>query len=168
MGRRSDAASAAPLTGPHSLRFHAVLCEAALRLEVGGPAVMTAQLDLLLAAATSENVTIQVLPASHSQHAGIASNFTVLHFADPEIDPPLGYFDGPLGGYIISDPGDVASMVTMFDDLSEPALDASASAALLAGILAEYWRKGDTPRRDGRLRLHQGNQGWRVRLPHLS
>jgi uncharacterized protein DUF5753 len=121
-----------------------VLTEAALRLEGGGPAVMTAQLERLLAAASSENITIQVLPSIQGQHAGIASNFTVLHFADPEIDPPLGYFDGPLGGYLISDPGDVASMVNMFDDLREPALDAAESTEMLAAILDEYRRKGGT------------------------
>ncbi len=132
------------LIGPAPLRFHAVLTEVALRLEVGGPAVMIAQLERLLAATSSENVTIQVLPASQGQHAGIASNFTVLHFADPEIDPPLGYFDGPLGGYLISDPGDVAAMVNMFDDLREPALDAAETAGLLTAILDEYRGKGGT------------------------
>ncbi len=132
------------LTGSDALRFHIVLTEAALRLEVGGPAVMTAQLERLLAAASSENITIQVLPSTQGQHAGIGGNFTVLHFADPEIDPPLGYFDGPLGGYLISDAGDVASMVKMFDDLRGPALDAAESAELLAAILDEYRRKGGT------------------------
>lgn len=121
-----------------------VLTEAALRLEGDGPAVMTAQLERLLAAASSENITIQVLSSIQGQHAGIASNFTVLHFADPEIDPPLGYFDGPLGGYLISDPGDVASMVNMFDGLREPALDAAESTEMLAAILDEYRRKGGT------------------------
>lgn len=132
------------LAGPDPLRFHALLCEAALRLEVGGSAVMTAQLERLQAAANAENITIQVLPSTHGQHAGIGSNFTVLHFADPEIDPPLGYFDGPLGGYVISDAGDVASMVKMFDDLRELALDAAESLEMLAAILGEYRRKGGT------------------------
>jgi Domain of unknown function (DUF5753) len=132
------------LTGPFPLRLHAVLTEAALRLEVGGPAVMTAQLERLMAATSADNITIQVLPTSMWQHAGFASNFTVLHFADAVADPPLGYFDGPFGGYLISDPGDVDSMVNMFDDLRESALDAASSAELLAAILDEYRRKGGT------------------------
>ncbi|MGH3624022.1 MAG: helix-turn-helix domain-containing protein [Sciscionella sp.] len=130
------------LTGPDPLRLHAVLCEAALRLEVGGPGVMTAQLERLLDAASSENITIQVLPATQGQHAGIASNFTVLHFADTTADPPLGYFDGPLGGHLISDEGDVAAMVNMFDDLRQPALGVAESTEMLAAILEEYRRKG--------------------------
>jgi hypothetical protein len=43
------------LTGPFPLRLHAVLTEAALRLEVGGPAVMTAQLERLMAATSADN-----------------------------------------------------------------------------------------------------------------
>lgn len=125
------------LTGPGALRFRMVLTEAALRLEVGGPAVMAAQLERLLTAASAENITIQVLPSTQGQHAGIASNFTVLHFADPETDPPLGYFDGPLGGYLISDPGDVAAMVNMVRDLQESALNVTESTELLAAILDE-------------------------------
>jgi hypothetical protein len=61
---------------------------------------------------------------------------------DPAADPPLGYFDGPLGGYLISDAGDVASMVNMFDDLARPALDPAASEEMIAAILEDYRRKG--------------------------
>ncbi len=132
------------LTGPHPLRLHTVLTEAALRLEVGGPVVMMAQLERLLAATSAENITIQVLPSTNAEHVGIASNFTMLHFADPTADPPLGYFDGPVGGHVISDPGDVASMIYMFDDLRESALDPAESTELLAAILDEYRRKGGT------------------------
>lgn len=132
------------LTGSDPLRLHMVITEAALRLEVGGPAVMTAQLERLLDAVSTKHITIQVLPASMWQHAGIASNFTVLHFADPAVDPPLGYFDGPFGGYLISDAGDVAAMVTMFDDLRESALDTAESTEVLAAILGDHRRKGGT------------------------
>ncbi len=85
-----------------------------------------------------------MLPSTNAEHAGIACNFTLLHFADPTADPPLGYFDSPLGGYLISDPGYVASMIHMFDDLRESALDAAESTELLAAILDEYRRKGGT------------------------
>jgi Domain of unknown function (DUF5753) len=130
------------LTGPDPLRLHTVLTEAVLQLEVGGPAVMTAQLERLLAATSAENITIQVLPSTTWRHIGIASNLTVLHFADLVADPPLGYFDGPLGGYLISDPAEVNAMVNIYDDLRESALDAAESTELLAAILEEYRRKG--------------------------
>jgi len=132
------------LADPDPLRFHTVITEAALRLEVGGPAVMTVQLERLLEAVSAEHITIQVLPFTNAEHAGIASNFTVLHFADAVADPPLGYFDTPLVGYVISDAGDVAAMVHMFDDLCESALSPAESAGMLAAILDEYRRKGGT------------------------
>lgn len=75
---------------------------------------------------------------------GIACNFTVPHFADPTADPPLSASDGPVCAYLISDPGDVVSMIHMFDDLCESALDAAESTALLAAILDAYRRKGGT------------------------
>lgn len=135
------------LTDPTPLGLHAVVCEAALRLEVGGAGVMVTQLEHLLATAESKNVTLQVLPATEAVHAGSASNFTVLHFADAEVDPPLGYFDGPLGGYIISDPGDVAAMDTMFDDLREPALNTADSVTMIAAILDEFRERGSDDER---------------------
>jgi transcriptional regulator with XRE-family HTH domain len=132
------------LTGAGRASLHAVVSEAALRLEVGGPTVLTRQLERLAESAAHDNITLQVLPASEGGYGGVASNFTLLHFADPKTDPPLGCFDGPLGGYLIDDEGDVATMVKMFDDVRQTALPAEDSAALLAGILKEHRRKGRT------------------------
>ncbi|WP_007024252.1 helix-turn-helix domain-containing protein [Saccharomonospora iraqiensis] len=126
-----------PRNDPH-FRLHAVISEAALHLYVGGVAVMAEQLRQLVKATETDNITIRVLPSSRGDHAGVANNFTVLHFANPSADPPLGYFDGPLGGHMVSDAGDVAAMVTMFDDLRAAALAESESASLLAAILEEY------------------------------
>lgn len=131
-----------PLTGPSPLNLHAVISEAAIRLEVGGHEVFTRQLQRLLDAARSENITIQILAATKDGYGGVASNFTVLHFAEPKTDPPLGYFDAPLGGYMVSDEGDVATMINMFDDLCQMALSEADSAEMLAAILNEHQRKG--------------------------
>jgi hypothetical protein len=130
------------LTGRNALKLHAIVAEAALRLEVGGPPVMADQLDRLLSAARSRNVTIQVSPNVGGGHEGIASNATVLHFADPKVDPPLGYFDGPLGGYLISDEGDVATMIKTLDDLRQAALKPTESTDLIGTILEEYRNRG--------------------------
>ncbi len=67
---------------------------------------MTAYLEWLLADVSVENITIRVRPTTNVEHTGIASNFTVLHFADAVADSLLDYFDGPLGGYVISDAGE--------------------------------------------------------------
>ncbi|UED85740.1 helix-turn-helix domain-containing protein [Streptomyces profundus] len=124
------------LSGKRPLKLHAVIPEAVLRLAVGGPDVLRQQLARLHEASTARNITIQVLAGDRNGYGGVASNFLVLHFADPSLDPPLGCFDGPLGGYMISDEGDVATLGSMFKDLSRMALSAKDSTELLAKALA--------------------------------
>ncbi|MDT0543120.1 MULTISPECIES: Scr1 family TA system antitoxin-like transcriptional regulator [Streptomyces] len=51
---------------------------------------------------------------------------------------------GPLGGYIVSDEGDVATMVKMFDDLRQLALSEADSAELLAANLKKHRRRATT------------------------
>lgn len=130
------------LSGPSPATLHAVVAEAALRLETGGHAVFSRQLEKLIEAASTENITVQVLAAGETGYAGVASNFHVLHFAEVDAYPPLGCFDGPLGGYIISDEGDVATMVRMFEDLSQLALPESDSVELLTATLKKHRKRG--------------------------
>ncbi|MDT0268168.1 helix-turn-helix transcriptional regulator [Streptomyces sp. DSM 44915] len=125
------------LNGAEPLRVHAVIPEATLRLEVGGPKVLVKQVARLHELSQLEHVTLQVLAADRHGYGGVASNFMVLHFAEPELDPPLGCFDGPLGGYMISEEGDVATLVAMFQDLSRLALSPEDSTELLAKTLAD-------------------------------
>ncbi|MEU5023826.1 helix-turn-helix domain-containing protein [Streptomyces milbemycinicus] len=132
------------LRGPAPATLHAVIAEAALHLEMGGRAAFARQLECLLDAASSDNITLQILAAGETGYGGVASNFHVLHFAEVDAYPPLGCFDGPLGGYIVSDEGDVATMVKMFDDLSQLALSEADSAELLAANLKKHRRKATT------------------------
>ncbi|WP_190822138.1 helix-turn-helix domain-containing protein [Saccharopolyspora pogona] len=122
--------------------FRVVIAEAALRLNVGGPGVMRDQLARLLEVAARDNITVQVLPGSTGAHPGMAGNLAVLDFGDPEVDPPLGYFDGPLGGYLIDDEGDVATMIRILADMRSAALDESSSAAVIAAMLEACREKG--------------------------
>lgn len=129
------------LTGSDPLKLHAVISEAALRMRVGGPRVMADQVARLIEAAGSETITIQVLPFEAGIHPIHNSNLEVLRFADPKTDAPLGYFDGPLGGYLVSDEGDVATMIRMFEDVCRVALPVSESIELLTAILDAYREK---------------------------
>jgi transcriptional regulator with XRE-family HTH domain len=132
------------LREPNPLPLHAVISEAAVRLQVGGPEVFANQLRRLLDAGRAEHTTIQVLAATKDGYGGVASNFMVLHFADAKIDPPLGYFEGPLGGHMVSAEGDVVTMINMFDDLRHMALSETGSAEMLVAILDQQQRKGTT------------------------
>ncbi len=130
------------LDGKKPLALHVVIAEASLRLQIGGQAVTTAQIGRLLEAGRADNITIQVLPFAAGAHPALASDFTVLHFADPKIDPPLGYYAGPLGGYLVDDEGDVAALVKMFDDVRHAALSEDDSTRMIAAILEETTQKG--------------------------
>ncbi|GAA4815645.1 helix-turn-helix transcriptional regulator [Streptomyces ziwulingensis] len=62
------------------LRLNAVLDEAVLRREVGGPGVMARQLERLMEAARLPHVRLQVLPFSAGAHIGVTGPFVILSF----------------------------------------------------------------------------------------
>lgn len=62
------------------LELTAVLDEAVLRREVGGPEVMTQQLKRLLEAAKLPQVRLQVLPFAAGAHIGITGPFVIFSF----------------------------------------------------------------------------------------
>lgn len=143
-----DAAAQARLARQACLRaespphLHAVIAEPALRLLVGGPSVMAAQLDRLVAAGEADNVSIQVLPADEGAYAAAVAAFGVLNFAEPEVYPPLAHFDSPFGGYVIHDEADVTWLSTVFADLTRAALRPDESIALVTAIMGEIRKKG--------------------------
>lgn len=63
-------------------RYRALLDEAVLHRQVGGPNVMAEQLDKLLQLAQEEKATIQVIPFEAGAHASPDSNFEFLEFGD--------------------------------------------------------------------------------------
>lgn len=69
------------LRGARPLRLHAVLDEAALRREVGGPGVMSAQLRHLAEVAALPQVRLQVLPFSAGMPIGITGPFIIFSFS---------------------------------------------------------------------------------------
>ncbi|MFI5792640.1 helix-turn-helix domain-containing protein [Streptomyces sp. NPDC051677] len=72
------------LSGERPLHLHAVIWEAALRQQIGGPEVMRAQLERLLEHAELPNVRLQVLPFRAGAHPCISGPFSILSFAEGE------------------------------------------------------------------------------------
>jgi hypothetical protein len=68
------------LDQPKPPRYRALLDEATLYRQVGGPAVMKAQLEKLLRCVQEEKATIQVIPFDVGAHAAMDSNFDYLEF----------------------------------------------------------------------------------------
>lgn len=121
------------LLGGGGGRVSVVIGEAALRQEVGGRAVMAAQIGRL-GEFVSEypNVALQVLPFSAGAHAAAASaSLAVLRFPHT---PSLGvvYLGSLSGGVYLDDQAHVAQYIRAFAMLQASALTVAASARLLA------------------------------------
>jgi transcriptional regulator with XRE-family HTH domain len=108
-----------------------VLSEGALRVQVGGPDVMRAQLRKLAEVAGHGQVTLQVLPASAAAHVQAVSPFTILDFADPA-DPPVVYTEHLTGSLVLDNPGEVRAYTAVFERLRAEALPPGPSLDLIA------------------------------------
>ncbi|WP_433242776.1 helix-turn-helix domain-containing protein [Streptosporangium sp. CA-135522] len=74
------------LTRSDAPTLWAVMDEATLRRPIGGPEVMLAQIDHLLAVTELPNVTLQIMPFHRGGHAAAGGPFSILRF--PERDLP--------------------------------------------------------------------------------
>src|SRR6266566_1826993 len=73
------------LRNDNPLELWVIVDAAALRRQVGGPAVMRAQLNHLMEAAELPNITFQVIPFSDGAHAGMLGSFVFMQFAEASI-----------------------------------------------------------------------------------
>ncbi|RQX05005.1 transcriptional regulator [Micromonospora inaquosa] len=76
------------------LRLVAVLDEAVLHRQIGGPAIMADQLTALLDASKRWNVSVQVIPFREGAYASMLTSFHILNFAD---GPGVVYIEGLTG-----------------------------------------------------------------------
>ncbi|AZM53245.1 transcriptional regulator [Streptomyces sp. WAC 01529] len=123
----------------------AVLSEAVLHQEVGGPEVMREQLAHLLKFRSSQWVNLQILPFTAGQHAGLPGTFTTLRF---EEDPDLIYTEDFVQGHMTAHPEKVKESSLRYAHLQASALSMEDSAALIARVMEE--RYGDQPAAGGR------------------
>lgn len=120
------------LYGPGDpIQLVAVLDEAVLRRQVGGPGVMREQLEHLLDLGRLPNVEIRVIPFSAGAHAAMDGKFCLLSFPEAG-DPDLVYLEQAASGLVPEDPEEVRRYTLMFGSLSALALGAEASAAFIA------------------------------------
>ncbi|MBI1758221.1 MAG: helix-turn-helix domain-containing protein [Actinobacteria bacterium] len=75
---------------PDPLRMRVVIAEPAMRLPVGTPDLMAAQLSALRDRAGLTHVDLRVLPLATGPHPGFLGPFSVLDFDDPD-DPSVAY-----------------------------------------------------------------------------
>ncbi|MER6195544.1 helix-turn-helix domain-containing protein [Streptomyces cyaneofuscatus] len=121
-------------------QYVCLLDEAVLRREVGGPAVMAAQLGKILEVNNPPKLTIQVVPLSQGWHAGADGAFNIYSYPDPmDLDVVnLDYLDGAL--YLEEDLP-VERYQLAFDELRATALASRQSMELVSSVRREFARR---------------------------
>jgi transcriptional regulator with XRE-family HTH domain len=104
------------LTGEHAPEYWVVLDEAVARRQVGGPAVMAEQLERLAEAAKQPNVTLQLLPFTSGEHAGMDGEFTILRYRDSD-DPDVVYIENTGSDLYLEAPEATRRYNRIFDHL---------------------------------------------------
>ncbi|WP_433388499.1 DUF5753 domain-containing protein [Micromonospora sp. KLBMP9576] len=115
--------------------FTAVIDEAVLRRPVGGRATMCEQLRALVAACAEPHVRVHVVPSSVGAYAGLNGPFVLADSRDHRL---AGYLDNQLQGQLVSDPGDIAAMMTAWENVRGEALSHWQSVDLITEV-AESW-----------------------------
>ncbi|MEU0700823.1 helix-turn-helix domain-containing protein [Streptomyces bacillaris] len=121
-------------------QYLCLLDEAALRREVGGPAVMSAQLEKILEVNRPPKLTIQVVPFSQGWHAGADGSFNIYSYPDPmDLDVvTLEYLDGAL--YLEEDKS-VSHYQLAFDELRACALSTRQSMELVSSVQRQFTKR---------------------------
>jgi transcriptional regulator with XRE-family HTH domain len=117
-------------------RIVAFLDEAVLRRVVGGPKVMSMQLQRLAEASQLPNITLQVVPFSVGAHAAMDNIFTVLDFADAV--PSVVYVEGLMGWLYLEREAEVARYKRVLKHLHEIALSPRETIDLITEVAAQY------------------------------
>ncbi|MER7838057.1 helix-turn-helix transcriptional regulator [Streptomyces sp. NPDC096040] len=115
------------------LELSAVLDEAVLRREVGGPGVMARQLERLVEAARLPQVRLQVLPFSAGAHIGITGPFVIFSFPSTS-DLDVVVVDQLTSSLYLERKEDLQAYAEAFNTLQIHALSTEDSLDYIAGI----------------------------------
>ncbi|MER6036952.1 MULTISPECIES: helix-turn-helix transcriptional regulator [unclassified Streptomyces] len=115
------------------LELTAVLDEAVLRREVGGPEVMARQLERLVEAARLPQVRLQVLPFAAGAHVGLTGPFVIFSFPSTS-DLDVVVLDQLTSSLYLERKEDLMAYAEAFDTLQFHALSPEESLDYIAGI----------------------------------
>lgn len=125
------------LTEKDPLRVELLILEAALRLQVGGPRVMEAQLEHLAEIWSLDNVLLRIIPFEAGENGASTGAFT-LFATTSENDTDVAFVESAEATTSFrDDPLAVRRLSRLFRNLSEAALSAEDSVALIQRIKRE-------------------------------
>lgn len=117
-------------------RLWVILDEAVIRRIIGGPAVMRAQIEHLIAAPEQGRTTIQVVPYNAGPHPGLSGPFVILGFTEPA-EPDVVYLETVAGNLYVDKPEEVQLYANAFDHLRAAALSPGDTRAMLRTVADE-------------------------------
>ncbi|MZD09310.1 helix-turn-helix domain-containing protein [Streptomyces sp. SID5785] len=117
--------------------YWAILHETALRVPVGGPAVMSRQLQQLVTLSRNRWALVLVLPYAVGAHAQMGKSLRLMEFEDA---PPTAYTEAVYSGNLLDDPAVVKRAQAAYDLLRAAALPPEASRALIESAAEDYER----------------------------
>jgi transcriptional regulator with XRE-family HTH domain len=118
------------LSGDGRPQLSVVLDESVIRRTVGGPSVMRAQLERLVATGDQPKTTIQVVPYGAGPHPGLAGPFLLLGFAG-QAEPDVAYLETAGGNLYLERQEEAQLYATAFDRLRAIALSPPETRAML-------------------------------------
>jgi transcriptional regulator with XRE-family HTH domain len=124
------------LERPAPPRYRALLDEAVLHHQVGGPAVMAAQLDKILELQQAEKATVQVIPFDAGAYASQDSNFVLFEFDEPF--KPIVFVEGLITHQYQERKPEVERYREAVEYLRDAALSPSDSAQRIAEMRVIY------------------------------
>jgi transcriptional regulator with XRE-family HTH domain len=126
------------LTRSRPPRFRALLDESVLHRQVGGRAVMQAQLDVILAAARDEKAIVQVIGWDVGAHASADSNFDLLEFDPDSRQTPVVFVEGLFSNRYQERPNEIARYREAIEYLRDAALSPRDSISLITEIRSRH------------------------------
>ncbi|MFF7649138.1 helix-turn-helix domain-containing protein [Streptomyces sp. NPDC007983] len=123
------------LNRPKPPHLWAILDESVIRRVVGSREVMREQLDHLLRANESPDITLQVLPFAKGAHSAAMGSFVVLGGVEPSLD--VVYVDIHVGSLFMEKDEELERYRLAFDYLRAQALDMASSSALIERVREE-------------------------------
>jgi hypothetical protein len=125
------------LSRPSPPRVWIVMDETVLRWPVGGPEVMRAQIDHLIAVNDLPHVTLQIMPFRNGPHPAMrAGAFHLFRFRAREL-PDIVYLSGLVGAVYLDKDDDVVVYREALDRLGAQSAPARKTEALLGAIRKE-------------------------------
>jgi transcriptional regulator with XRE-family HTH domain len=114
-----------------------VLDEGALRRVIGGPEVMRAQIEHLIAMCDNPNITLQILPFSAGAHRAMGGPFTILRYTEPDLRDVV-YIEQLTSALYLDRPTDIDAYLAVIEEVCLQAEPSVKTPAFLRKVLESY------------------------------